>query len=250
MSNPRPPRVLFLDIETLPNLVWVWRLWKTNAIDVVEPREMAGFSTEWLSGGHTTKVIPDYGKSGERGMLQDLHELLDEADVVVAHNGISFDMKVINARFLVHGFDPPSPYKIVDTLREVRKLAAFPSNKLDSLSADLDLGRKLPHEGFAMWKGCMKGEKKWWEKMRKYNRHDVVLLKKLYKKIAPWIGGPTMGTFSLQAVCPSLNCGSKDLQRRGFSRSKTRLYQRFQCKKCGAWGRSTLSEAERATVVR
>jgi DNA polymerase elongation subunit (family B) len=245
----KKPRILFLDIETFPNLVWVWRLWKTNAIDTVEPVSLAGFSAEWLSGGHVAKVLPDY-KNGEFEMLTDLHALLDEADVIVAHNGISFDLKVINSRLLVHKFDPPSPYKIVDTLREIRKIASFPSHKLDYLSKQLALGSKLKHEGFEMWKGCMRGETKWWEKMRRYNRHDVILLKMLYKQLSPWISQPAAGLWSLEAVCPNPACGSKDLQRRGYSRTRTCLYRRFQCKKCGAWGRSVDRESGKASVVK
>ena len=54
--------------------------------------------------------------------------------------------------------------------------SSFPSHKLNYLSSELGFGSKLPHEGFEMWKGCMRDEKKWWEIMRKYNRQDVILL--------------------------------------------------------------------------
>ena len=41
-----------------------------------------------------------------------------EAHIVVAHNGQAFDIKKINSRLAVHGFDPPSQYKIIDTLEK------------------------------------------------------------------------------------------------------------------------------------
>ena len=243
------PRILLLDIETFPNLVWVWRLWKTDAVDVVDPVSIAGFSAEWLdTGEHVTRVLPDV--KGEKELLSELWELLDQADVVVAHNGKSFDIKVINSRLLIHKFPPPSPYKVVDTLREVKKVSSFPSHKLDYLSKQLGFGSKLKHEGFEMWKGCMRGEKKWWEKMRRYNRKDIILLRKLYKEIAPWISTPPSGLFVEGDRCPNLDCGSKRLQKRGISRTRTRVYQRYQCQDCGAWSRGTSCLPEpRATRV-
>jgi DNA polymerase elongation subunit (family B) len=249
MNKPKGPRILLLDIETFPNLVWVWRLWKTDAIDVVDPVTIAGFSAEWVGGGHKTFILPDVGNS-ETALLNELWLLLDDADVVIAHNAKGFDIKVINSRFLANNFKPPSPYQVIDTLREIKRIATFPSHKLDYLSRQFGVGSKLKHEGFEMWKGCMRGEKKWWEKMRKYNRHDIILLKKLYQKIAPWITTPNANTFSDDGVCPNINCGSKNIHHRGVARTKTRLYQRYQCKDCGAWGRSTLSDPhKKATIV-
>ena len=250
MKKPKGPRILLLDIETFPNLVWVWRLWKTDAIDVVDPVIIAGFSAEWIGGEHVTYVLPDFNNS-ESELLKELWELLDEADVIVAHNAKSFDIKVINSRFMVNKFDPPSPYQVVDTLREIKKVASFPSHKLDYLSKQMGLGGKLKHEGFEMWKGCMRGEKRWWEKMRRYNRHDIILLKKIYQKISPWISTPNAGTFTDDEVCPNINCGSENIQKRGVARTRTRVYQRYQCMDCGSWGRSTLADPhQKARVVK
>jgi hypothetical protein len=244
------PRILFLDIETSPDLAYVWRLYDASAIAVKEHWKILSFSAEWLQGGIITKGLCDYKDNSEELLLDDLWDLLDQADIVVAHNGASFDMKKINARFIFYGFDPPAPYKVVDTLREIRKVAKFSSNKLDWLSQQLDLGKKTPHEGFSLWLGCMENNPKSWKKMLKYNRHDVVLLKKLYKLLAPWISQPNAGTWVFDACCPNPACGSKDLQRRGLARNRTRVYQRFQCKQCGTWGRSTSVNPEKATVVK
>jgi DNA polymerase elongation subunit (family B) len=254
MSEAKP-RILFLDIETFPDLVWVWTLWKANAIDVKRSRVLVSFSAEWDGGGVITRAWSDYPKresdtEREFDLLDELWKLVDEADIIVAHNGIDFDMKVINARFIEHGFDPPSPYKVVDTLRAIKKIASYSSHKLDFLSSQFELGRKLKHEGFELWKGCMENDPKWWKKMKKYNRHDVVLLKRLYHRIAPWISQPTAGIWALDAVCPNPACGSKKLQKRGLARTLTRVYHRFQCQECGAWGRSTSAEKAKATVVK
>lgn len=244
------PRVLALDIETFPDLVWSWGVYEQNAIEVKQHWQMASFSAEWLSGDQkprvVTKALPDYKGykpgAGDRELVWDVWRLLEEADAVVAHNGADFDLRKMNARFIALGIQPPKPYKIIDTRKEVARVAGFSSNKLDWLARQLDFGRKLEHEGWAMWRGCIEGDPKCWAKMKRYNRNDVVLLKKLYHELTPWIRLPNLAAFNVDKgfCCPT--CGGEKLQRRGFMRAKTRTYQRWQCIKCGTWARSTHSE--------
>jgi hypothetical protein len=159
--------------------------------------------------------------------------LIDRADIIVAHNGDSFDLVKINTRFLIHGFDPPSPYKTVDTLKVARKVFAFDSNKLDDLGHYLNIGRKLPHTGFHLWKGCMSGDPVAWAKMKRYNGHDVELLEKLYYLVRKWAPNHPQVNQGKIENCP--RCGSSKVQRRGFSYTPLRRKQRFQCQKCAGW---------------
>jgi hypothetical protein len=250
------PRVLLLDVETQPDLVWTWRVYEANAIDVKEHWQLLSFSAKWLDTRvHITKGLPNYPgyKPGgdDLALVKELHGLLDAADIVVAHNGVDFDLKKITARMMAHGLTPPSPYRIVDTKRTVKQVSAFSSNKLDWLGAQLELGRKLEHQGWAMWRGCMVGDPAAWKRMLRYNRHDVVLLERLYKLVAPWIKQPNGALYSGDERCVNPQCGSKDLQ--VFPRlyyANTRAYRRFQCRKCGKWARASVSErTPRAPVV-
>src|SRR5512139_461679 len=248
------PKILLVDIETQPDLVYTWGVYEQNAIAVKENWQMLSFSAEWLhSGKVTTKGLCDYKgyKPGgtDYDLAIDLWRLLDEADIVVAHNGADFDIKCIKARFIAHGLKPPAPYRVVDTKKELKKVSRFSSNKLDWICKQLDLGKKIEHEGWELWLKCMGGDRAAWARMKKYNRHDVVLLKKLYGVLAPWITQPNAGTYSDVPVCPNPNCGSDQLQLRGFARNKTRIYQRFQCRKCGTWGRAAHSERNKQADV-
>lgn len=249
------PKILFLDIETQPDLVWSWGVYESNALEVAEHWQMLSFSAEWYEGKKITNGLDDYKgyKPGgdDKKLAEDLWGLLNEADIVVAHNGVSFDIKKINARFIAHDMTPPSPYKVVDTKREVKRVAAFSSNKLDWLSKQLDLGHKMKHEGWPLWRACMLGDRAAWKRMKKYNRHDIVLLKRLYKKLSPWISQPTAGAWIGDEVCPNPACGSENLTKQGLTRTKTRVYQQYKCKDCGSWGRAVKSERDmKATVVR
>jgi hypothetical protein len=245
-----------LDLETFPNLSYTWGAWEQNVIEILEPWYVLSYAAQWFG---TRPIIcrglDDVGQrpgrpNSDRRLMQEVHALMDEADIIVAHNGIDFDVKVANARFIAHGFVPPSPYKVVDTKRTIKQVARFSSNKLDWLCKQLGLGRKVEHEGFPLWKGCAAGDPAAWARMKRYNRHDVRLLGDLYRTIAPWIRQPNAALFSGDERCVNPVCRSTDIEWRGVSRQITRTYRRFQCRKCGKWGRAVLSErVPRASVV-
>lgn len=173
--------------------------------------------------------------SGTKTMLRRIHRLLAQADTVVTFNGMRFDLPVLNKEFLKHGLNPPAPYKQIDLYRVVRQSFKFESNKLDSLTNVLGLGRKVKHKGFKLWVDCMNDDAVAWTKMERYNKQDVLLLEKLYHRVRPWIRQhPQMTEDGL--CCPK--CGSTWANRRGVQLAVTRAYQRYQCKRCGGWFRS------------
>lgn len=241
------PNTLFIDIETAPDVVWTWGVYQANAIAVKEHWYVLSFAAKWRGerGAIIVKGLDDYpgykgGDSTEKDLLQDIHDLLDKADIVVAHNGADFDVRKLNARFIYHGMTPPSPYRVVDTKRDLTKVARFSSNRLNWLSKQLGTGEKtMEHHDWKLWEGCMDGDAKSWRAMKVYNRHDVVLLQELYEILAPWIEQPNAAMWGsdYRPSCANPACGSRKLEKRGFARAKTRIYQKYQCKDCGAWTR-------------
>ena len=123
-------------------------------------------------------------------------------------------------------------------MRTVRSNFRFTSNKLDYVSQQLGLGKKVEHEGFELWLKCMDKDNAAWGRMEKYNIQDVILLEKLYYKLLPWIKSlPNRNLNTDNAVCPS--CGGKHLHKRGLATTITASYQRYQCKGCGSWSQGT-----------
>lgn len=238
------PKILFFDIETAPNLGYVWGKWEQNVIDYTNEWYVLCYSAKWLGGKNITNGLPDYpgykpGSQNDKKIVEDIWSLFNEADIIVAHNGDQFDIKKMNARFLFHKLTPPTPYKTIDTKKVAKRYFSFNSNKLDDLGQHLGLGRKVKHEGFEMWQGCMAGDMPSWRLMKKYNQQDVNLLEKVYLYFRGWISShPILGMFSNgSVVCPK--CGSSKLQARGFAINSTTKYRRFQCRDCGGWGRTT-----------
>lgn len=249
----KSPRILLFDLETAPSLGWVWAKWETNVIDFEQDWYLLCFAAKWLGGKMETYALPDYrgykkNPENDRQLVEALWKLFDEADILIAHNGDRFDIRKANARFAYYKLPPPSPYKTVDTLKVARRYFDFTSNKLDDLGHYLGYGRKLPHTGFHLWKGCMTGDKKSWDLMKRYNRRDVDLLEQIYLHFRPWVKThANLGMYSGDIVCPK--CGSKNLQRRGYSINLTTKYQRFQCQNCGGWSRDNNNLQKQKPII-
>ena len=238
-------KILLLDIETLPALGFFWdKPWETSIIEVVKQWQILSFSAKWLNGSQETHI----DHASDRVLIKKLWKFLDQAEIVVAHNGDKFDIRKINARMLFYGMPPPSSYRTIDTLKVARKHFAMLSNKQDDLGAFLKTGRKLKTDK-SLWLDCIKGDRLALKEMAEYNAQDVVLLEKNYLKLLPWISNhPSLDNYSDKTVCPK--CGSQELQRRGFKYTNTRKYQSIWCKKCNGWSRSPVSDNEKKENIK
>lgn len=244
----KPLKVLFFDVETAPNIGYTWEKYETNVIEFIKERYMLCFTVKWLGDKKAhTFGLPDFAdykkdKTSDKALVLKLWDYINEADIIVAHNGDSFDIKVMNTRFIVNGLTPPSPYKTVDTKKEAKKKFGFSSNSLNDLGGVLGLGRKLPTGGFKLWKDCMEGKADAWAKMKKYNKIDVLLLEQVYLKLRPWMKShPNVAVAIDRTSCHA--CGSSNTQRRGYSYSKFTKYQRIQCTACGSWSQGPVEKS-------
>lgn len=243
-------KIFLFDIETSPITAYTWSLWDEvrSMQKVVEDWSVLTWAGKWLGEPevhYDSNHLHGYHLDDSSSLIS-LHEFLDEADIVVAHNGNKFDIKKVNARFVQLGLHPPSPYHKIDTLREAKKNFAFTSNRLDALGEFLNLGRKVDTGGFELWSRCMAGDAEAFEEMIEYNIQDVVLLEQVYLTLRPWMNNhPNVSVIDdpQKPTCPK--CGGVHLQWRGYSTTQTSKYRRFQCQDCGGWGRSRTLDTPR-----
>jgi len=239
-------KVLLLDIETAPNRAYMWGMWQElrSTKFLISDWFIMCWSAKWLGDKKIMSASvhenPDYKKHPEddKRILIELQKLLNEADIVIAHNGKKFDCKKIRTRLILNDIKPSSPYTILDTLNAARAEFAFTSNRLDDLGEFLKVGRKMDTGGFDLWKDCLDGKISAWKKMVKYCKQDINLLEKVYLKIRPFIKQhPNSSTFldAEKPMCPK--CSSQNIQLQGFGYTTAGKFQRFQCKDCGGWGR-------------
>lgn len=239
-------RILMLDIETAPHLVAAWGLFDQQIpIDrLLEP----GYTLCWAAKWYGEKELMFSSiLDGKRKMVRGVHKLLEECDAVCHYNGTKFDIPTLNKEFLMQGLTPPAPYKQVDLLKTAKGRFRLASNKLDFVAGQLGLGSKVEHKGFDLWLECMAKKPEAWKTMEKYNKHDVVLLERVYERLKPWITThPNMSAYAGERCCPK--CGSEKSQARGWEVMKARRYKRYQCRDCGAWYRQKNPEEAGDTV--
>lgn len=237
------PRILVLDIETAPIKAYVWRLWKQDVyIDqIISDWFCLSWSAKFLD---EDKVLSArlYGEEVldecDFRIIKQLWNLLNEADIVIAHNGNSFDIPKIKARFAINGLPPTSFYQQIDTKVIAAKEFGFTSNKLDFLAQSFGLSKKL-HTTFDLWARCMKGEDEALIEMETYNRHDVEVLEAVYYKLRPYIKNhPNVTLYSEDAAdrCPT--CGGKHLTPNKFYFTSVGKFQVYKCEDCEALSRS------------
>lgn len=234
-------KILLFDIETAPNLAFVWGKYEQDVLEYKNEWYILSFAYKWIDEKKThTEALVDYSTykkdpQNDKELVNKLWNLFNEADLVIAHNGDSFDIKKVNARFLFHGLKPPAPFKSIDTKKVARKAFNLNSNKLDDIGNYLGVGRKLKTGGWELWSECLKGNRKAWKTMVEYNKQDVVLLEKVYNVLKVW--HPTHPNINILGSgcdgCPV--CSSMKVQKRGFSALGVNKRQRYQCQDCGKW---------------
>lgn len=239
------PKILLLDIETAPLLVYCWAL--HNQYIAAKQMEkntcVLSWSAKWLDEKKVHYMDQRNVKDVEndKKILKEMHKLMNEADIIIGHNSEKFDIRRLNARFATHKLKPVETYKTFDTYKESKKIWDFPSHTLESLAVELNLNnKKLKHKkypGFELWKQCLMGNNSAWNEMKLYNKMDVLVLEDLYHKIRPWSNKLNINVFhdDEENIC---GCGSTEFKKKGFAYTSTSKFQRYICKHCGHQTRS------------
>ena len=236
------PKVLILDIETAPIKAYVWGLWKQNVyLDQIQSDWfMLTWAAKWLFGNeiYSDKLTSEEAlQEDDKRLVKGIWELLEKADIVIAHNGKHFDIPKMNARFIQNGLGPTTPYQTIDTLQVARKQFGFSSNKLEALARKFEIESKDATD-FNLWKECMYGNTDALLYMETYNRQDTNILEEMYLKLRPWIKShPNTGLYmeTKESVCP--NCGSNNIKTVGQYVTHVSKFNTFRCEDCGSIGR-------------
>ncbi|OYV33227.1 MAG: hypothetical protein B7Z80_24705 [Rhodospirillales bacterium 20-64-7] len=224
-------KILVCDIEWSPATAYVWRMFDENIspAQLIDPGGLLCFSAHWI--GSKEFLFYSEWQHGKFYMAEALRDLLNEADAVVTYNGDRYDIPKIRGHLMLSGLKPFAPPTSIDLIKTIKKFG-FVMNRLAYIAPLLNVGAKIKHEGFDLWRSVLEGDKAAQARMEKYCVQDVRVTAALYKKILPFIHNhPHLGED--KGECGA--CNSTNVHKRGYRRTKYFKVQRLQCQECGSW---------------
>lgn len=234
----RNHKVLIFDVETLPIVAYAWKVWDENISDnqIIKDWCILSWSAKWL---HDDKIMSDVLTKREaltrndRRIIANFWKLLEEADVVIAHNGKRFDIKKVNTRLWKHKLPKPSSYKVIDTLSSVKSVFSLNHNGQNAIANFLEIDEKLDTD-FELWAACDTGDTDSLNYMVTYNEQDVRMLEEIYLSMRDWIPNhPDLRIYEGVVVgCPV--CLSTRSEQIGLYIARAKRYPEHRCLDCGS----------------
>lgn len=238
-------KILTADVESTPMHVKTYSLKVSGFISpkaIIKDWNLLGASWKWLGDDRCPAIsVSHKDTSNDYEVVNALHNVLSEADMVIGHNWDNFDMKKFNTRCLKLGIPPVPPKKTYDTLKKARKLFGFASNSLYNIARELGLD---PKDEAPDWDKVIAGDIEELRKMRQYNRQDVITNEQMYLKIRPYDHQhPDLNSFhpirtptgEQPHVCP--NCLLPDLRQDSpvYNKKGKLVRHLYQCFSCNRW---------------
>ena len=178
-------KVLIYDIETSYNIGKFWRAGynlNINPGDIIHERAIICISYKWLGEEQVYNLTWDKNQC-DKFLIEQFVEVLNEADLIVAHNGDNFDLKWLKTRALFHRLPMLPNYKQFDTLKLAKAKLYLNSNRLDYISKFLGFEGKIQTTPDLWNKVVILNDRKALEPMLEYCDEDVRQLEKVYNEL-------------------------------------------------------------------
>lgn len=233
-------KICVWDVETNMNIVGSFTLYpeSINYENILQEWYIITGCWKFLGQSkiHSISVLDDAKRftknhTDDYHVVKALRDMLEDVDVLIHHNGDKFDLKKLNARLIYHKLPPLPKILTVDTLKEVRKIAAFNCNRLDYLCKHLSGQGKIETEK-GLWLKVLSGDQKATKNMITYCKGDVERLEELYLRLRPYMKShPNVAT---PETCNCPKCNSNKTKKNGLKIRQTGYrYQQYQCQNCG-----------------
>ena len=225
------PKILVLDIEWRPTKAYVWGAWQENILPekIIEHGGLLCVGAKWV-GEKEVYVFTEW-ELGHREMLERIRQMQSDADCTVGYNSAKYDVPKLEGEYVLNKMKFPPPVAHIDLMKSIKKMGFFMA-RLGFIGPFLGIGKKLEHEGMALWTKVIDGDEKAREKMKKYCAQDVNMTERLYRRIQPYIKNhPRL--VEGNDNCPA--CQSTHYQKRGWTPGRYYRTQRLQCVDCGHW---------------
>lgn len=178
-------KILIYDIETSPNIGWFWRAgFKQNigTNQILKERAVICVSYKWVGEDQVYNLVWDK-EQNDKFLIEQFVQVLNEADLIVAHNGDNFDIKWLKTRALFHRIPMLPNYKQFDTLKVAKSKLYLNSNRLDYISKFLGFEGKIQTTPDLWNKVVILNDRETLKDMLEYCDEDVRQLEKVYNEL-------------------------------------------------------------------
>lgn len=256
-------KILFLDIENVAypeNIFNTYGKYRTGAGFFPDKGYILVFGYKWLGDDEARSVIrskksfkidPESESKlcvGDDEILEEIHSIINQADIVVTYYGKGHDMPFINGRLLRKGLYLNPNIKHIDLYRTVKSAMRLSSHRLDNVAAFLGTDRK-EKVSYALWPRTWAGDYDALLDMAHYCRGDVTALEGPFNALLPFMKDlPTMNVrtkFNLTS-CPK--CSSTNTTKAGFWVAANKTHQAYRCKNCSSTVKGEVIDREALTT--
>lgn len=245
MKLSKHVKVLFLDLETMPNIGAFWHSGYELSIvpeAIIQERFILSAQWSWNNEKKVHGVLANIKKRDDSNVIKKLTEAIEKADLVVGHNVRKFDLRWLAGRALLLGMKPTRSkfVKHLDTVILSKQAFYLNSYKLDYLCKKLGIKGKVK-TSFSDWMAILDVDnnpslaKARAEYLLKYGKNDINMTRKLLFKILPHVKltkKTEMMLYGKAVHCP--DCQSLKTHSHGHRANVSGIvYHRYLCAECG-----------------
>lgn len=237
------PKILSFDLEVSPALGWFYPpTYETNILKIEDRQKLMSFAYQWVGEKKITSrcladmVTYDIYPDSDKELVEQLHYIMSQADILLGQNSDNFDIKMANYFFIRNCLEPIPPTRSLDTKKIAKRYFRFANNKLDNLGEELGIGGKTKITQGDIWYDCfVKRDRNSWKLMNEYCENDVRITTAIYLKMRGFMRShPNLarltGDFD---SCPG--CGGFNYRVRAYRFTNVSRYQQYSCNECGIY---------------
>ncbi len=231
-------KILFLDLETMPNIVAAWRCgYKLNIGTDSILQERFILSAQWAwNEEKAVGMLANFKKKDDKKLIKTISKEIAKADIIVGHNIRRFDLPWIEGRAFIHGLPPIGVGYIphLDTMKMAKATLGLNGYSMNYLSKLIGGLSKTPTHYSDWIQVLTDNDVDKAEHLLKYGIKDVVINRDLFRALLPYSRLTThMGVLAKgdKYSCPA--CGGKTVSHGRRVTASGNVQARRRCTKCG-----------------
>ena len=122
-------------------------------------------------------------RSDDSTVVRAVADELAKYDILIAHNGVNFDLPFLRTRMLYHGMKSFPEKKVIDPVQIARKRLRLSRNTLAKVAGISKAGKKYYTDAEVWIKATLDGDRKSMDEIVEHCKQDVILLERIVHHI-------------------------------------------------------------------